>query len=200
MEANLIGQYKREAHFEKGRWIPEQTLSIYRDDYPNSPRDWDNISYIMFFDQGYNLGDNHNYRSDDFYSWDDLEEHLRKNEGAYIIHPLSFYDDRNGIVIDIDESTERWDSERNCGVIYVTKEAIEYEYGELTSEIEELVEKVLRGEVKDYNQYLHGDVYGFIIKDADGEIVDEEWGCYDDIDYIVKSTGFSEKDGATNVY
>ena len=199
MEANLIRQYKRKAHFDHGKCIPEQTLSIYRDTFSESPREWDNLSHIMFFQRRYNLGDKHNYNSDDFFSWDVLEEYLRENEGAYIMHPLSFYDDRNGIVISIDESTERWDSERD-GVIYVTKQTIECEYGKLTPETEELVEKILRGEVNDYNQYLHGEVYGFVIRNADGEIVDEEWGYYDNIDYIVKSTGFSEKDGATNVY
>lgn len=200
MEANIIQQYKRKAHFERGKYIPEQTLSIYYDSFPESPREWDNISHIIFFRCRHNIGDKHNYNSDDFPSWNDLEEYLRENEGAYIIHPLSFYDGRNGIVISIDESTERWDSERDYGVIYVTKQTIEYEYGKLTPETEELVEKVLRGEVKDYNQYFQGEVYGFVIKNVDGEIDYEEWGCYDDIDYIVKLTGFTEEDGVVNVY
>ena len=65
-----------------------------------------------------------------------------------------------------------------------------------------MVEKVLRGEVKVYDQYLQGDVYGYVIEDADGEEIDSSWGYYGDdiIDVIVEEVGFTEKDGAVEIY
>ena len=40
--------------------------------------------------------------------------------------------------------------------------------------------KILEGEVETYNQYLTGDVYGFILEKPDGEHIDSCWGFYGD--------------------
>lgn len=39
-------------------------------------------------------------------------------------------------------------------------------------------EKAARGHIETWNQYLSGDVYGFIVEDSDGEHVDSCWGFY----------------------
>jgi hypothetical protein len=37
---------------------------------------------------------------------------------------------------------------------------------------------VLEGEIKDYDQYLTGDVYGYVVKDEAGDRVDSVWGFF----------------------
>ena len=48
----------------------------------------------------------------------------------------------------------------------------------LTKELKKKAEKLLKVEVKTYNQYLQGDVWAYIIKDEDGEHVDSCYGFY----------------------
>jgi len=67
-----------------------------------------------------------------------------------------------------------WDSGQ-VGWTYATKEMIVKEYGKNKRK---LAEKVLRGEVETFDQYLKGDVYGYIIQNSDGETVDSCWGFY----------------------
>ncbi|GAF98690.1 unnamed protein product, partial [marine sediment metagenome] len=42
------------------------------------------------------------------------------------------------------------------------------------------IEGYLKGEVETYDNYLTGYVFGYCIKDADGEDVDSCWGFYGD--------------------
>ena len=46
--------------------------------------------------------------------------------------------------------------------------------------LEELVHYYMRGEVETYDQYLRGDVYGFVLLDEHGEEEDSCWGFYGD--------------------
>ena len=73
------------------------------------------------------------------------------------------------------------------GFIYVTHETIKKEYGKVDKKNLETAERVLRGEIATLDQYLRGDVYGFIIKEAKScetckhteyETVDSCWGFY----------------------
>jgi hypothetical protein len=195
-----IRVYRRVGHFEKGKWVPEETLKIYLDEFPESPREWDNVSRMVCFHGDYNLGDKHDYKSNDFSGWDELKEILIEDEGAHLIYPLSLYD-HSGITIFIGEPNDSWDSGR-VGFVYVTKKMIEKVWGAVTPETEALAEKCLRAEVKEYDQYIQGNVYGYVIEDADGEEIDSCWGYYGDdiIDVIVEEVGFTEKDGAVEIY
>jgi hypothetical protein len=42
------------------------------------------------------------------------------------------------------------------------------------------LQKCLRGEVETYDMYLTGQVYGFIVKDDEGEDLDSCWGYFGD--------------------
>lgn len=41
-----------------------------------------------------------------------------------------------------------------------------------------MAEKYLKSEVETYDQYLTGDVYGYVIEDKEGEELDSCWGFY----------------------
>ena len=60
-----------------------------------------------------------------------------------------------------------WDSGQ-VGFIYVSREKVRKEYGwkVITKEREERIYEILRGEVEVYDQYLTGQVYGYIVFEA----------------------------------
>jgi hypothetical protein len=77
-------------------------------------------------------------------------------------------------------SGDRWDSSF-VGFIFISKEKARKEYGwkNITKARKQKLEEYLRGEVKTYDQYLTGDVYGFRITDTTtDEEVDSCWGYY----------------------
>jgi hypothetical protein len=55
-----------------------------------------------------------------------------------------------------------------------------FEQKEWTKELEDKVIKCLEQEVETYDQYLTGDVYGFVVYDEDGQEVDSCWGFFGD--------------------
>jgi hypothetical protein len=139
-----------------------------------SPREWCNLGNMICFHNRYNLGDKHNL------SIDELHDILENEDVIYL--PLYLYD-HSGITM----STSRaypfncsWDSGQ-VGYIYVTKDQIRKEYGYkyITKKRERFIVDILRGEVKIYDQYLTGDVYGFNVEcEKCGEILDSCWGFY----------------------
>lgn len=71
-----------------------------------------------------------------------------------------------------------WDSGRS-GWAYCTKEKAIAEFGKkvMTRAVREKTIRCLIGGVETFNQYLSGDVYGWIVE-VDGEQVESCWGCY----------------------
>jgi hypothetical protein len=69
-----------------------------------------------------------------------------------------------------------WDSGQ-VGWIYATWQKIVSEWGPGKGAMKK-AEKCLLAEVEEYDQYLTGDVYGYIIEDEEGETVDSCWGFF----------------------
>lgn len=108
---------------------------------------------------------------------EELQELVQKM-GDMVILPLYLYD-HSGITMNTAGFSCPWDSGQ-VGWIYADKEAIRKEYGEVTPESLEKAEKLLEGEVKDYDYYLTGQCYGFQLFKGDEEI-DSCWGFLGDI-------------------
>lgn len=108
----------------------------------------------------------------------DIDARIRSTlDEHYVMLPLYLYD-HSGITIGTGPFGCPWDSGQ-VGFIYVEWEKAVREYG-LTDErfptIEEKVKRVeeaLRAEVKVYDQYLTGDVYGFEVET--GVVVTRTW-------------------------
>lgn len=183
-------------------------LIIPDDDPGESPRDWDNLGTMVCWHRNYNLGDyisrgckaNSRVGKDDntfdacepdeFLDW--LKENRRD---IAIILPIFMYE-HSGITISTGREypfNDPWDSGQ-VGFIFVTKEQVRAEYSckRISKKILKTATKVLEGEVKVYDQYLTGDVYGFQLYyitepdfdvDSDdpedfGDEVDSCWGFY----------------------
>lgn len=155
------------------------TLTIEQDFDPLDPRvEWDNLGTLICFHRRYGLGDEDRLRSSSFSGWDDLENYLRKERRASVILPVYMYD-HSGITISTKPFQCPWDSGQ-VGFIYATREEIlkEYNAQRLTKKLRERVEAQLKAEIDTYDQYLRGDVWGFVIENEDGEHVDSCWGFF----------------------
>jgi hypothetical protein len=89
----------------------------------------------------------------------------------YLILPL-YLMDHSGISMSVRQFSCGWDSGQ-VGYIVCDNETIEREFNGDSG----LAEKCLRSEVAVYDDYLTGNVYGFIVEE-DGEEIDSCWGFY----------------------
>ena len=125
-----------------------------------NPRiEWDNVSTMICFHNRYNLGDNTDYKSSDFNSWDELKEQIESDYKVLMIKPLYLYD-HSGITISTSSFNDRWDSGQ-VGWVFIEEKQWVRMMGEDMDRSEERLEKCIDGEVETYDQYLTGDVYSY---------------------------------------
>lgn len=167
-------------------------ISIYTDQVPESPREWDNLGTMACWHSRYNLGDEQPAES--YREWirylaantvgaDDPDaipdEHVERILDKHFVMLSLYLYDHSGITMNTSGFSCPWDSGQ-VGVIYVSRNKIIEEYGDDTVESREKAEKCLRQEVETYDDYLTGSVYGYEVEkhvDADCDEGDE---CDDD--------------------
>jgi len=133
-----------------------------------NPREDDNIGIMVCFHKKYTLGDTLKFgknvktifSSDNFNSWEEMENYLIETEKALYILPLYLYD-HSGISIATFRHGQHasWDCGQ-VGFIYTTKEQMKLIGVEKYSK--KRIEKYLLNEVETYNQYLTGDCYSLV--------------------------------------
>jgi len=182
-------------------------IDIVYDTDPMNPRtENENLGHMICFHGRHSLGDTHSYKAPS-----DLIEDLTGSEpegdlnGAIgdgsahriVWEPLYLYD-HSGLTMRTTPFTCPWDSGQ-VGIIYITYDEIQKDIGvEFTGEgpwvpskeIIEQYEKLLKGEVEEYDNYLSGSCYGFRIYGPDLDhadastdddehwLEDEEDSCY----------------------
>jgi hypothetical protein len=154
------------------------TMEIFVDHFPSNPRtEWENMGTMVCFHNRYRLGDKHDYNSNDFDSWEGLEKQIIKDHDPAVILPIYMYD-HSGITINTTGFSCGWDSGQ-IGFIYLSKEKARKEYGfkRLTAQIKDKLTKYLTGEVEIYDNYLTGEVYGFMIMEGE-EVIESVSGYY----------------------
>ena len=192
--------------------IGNYLIEIIQENDPESPREWDNLGKMICFHSRYNLGDKHDYRSNDYSGWEEQRKDIEKKENVCVMLPLYLYD-HSGITMNTTGFSCRWDSGQ-VGWIVVSKEQVRKEYGvkRINKELIEKVTNILENEVKIYDQYLTGDIYGYrISKVTECELghehkeeVDSCWGFYGEdecmteaegiVDYHIKNEVVTDKD------
>lgn len=73
-----------------------------------------------------------------------------------------------------------WDSGQ-CGYVYATKEQVIGEFGDFSEESRGKARNLLKESVGTLNQWLTGDVWGYVIQTREGaeaEVLDSCWGLY----------------------
>ena len=161
-----------------------KTVSIYHDDDAQSPRDDDNLGYLVCWHRRVLLGDEQIRPSDFGEDLGEVREKLGEERGAALVLPIYIYE-HGQITITARESVyatypdKEWDA-GVVGFIYVDEEAIHQTFGDVTisEEMLEKIREVLEGEVAVYDQYLTGDVWGYVIEDEEGNDTGSCWGFY----------------------
>lgn len=154
------------------------TIEIIQDENSESPREWDNLTTMICFHKRYNLGDKHEIKHQDYSSWQEMEQAINKKYRPVIIKPIYLLD-HSGITIATSNFNNRWDSGQIGFVLVSRKQALEcFCVKRITTEIKEKAERLLNAEVEAYDQYLRVDVYGYSVKDSEGEEIDSCWGYY----------------------
>ena len=159
-------QYKVETIEYKG-----YEIHVYQDPDPESPREWDNLGTMTCFHRRYELGDKHSM---------DIEELKELVARKDVISLPLFLIDHSGVSMNTGGFShcdpQGWDWGQ-VGYIYVTREDALKEFGKkkLTRALREKVRKILEGEVEAYDQYLTGQVYGYVIE-RNGEHFHSCWG------------------------
>ncbi|MBA2708485.1 MAG: hypothetical protein H0U59_11845 [Gemmatimonadaceae bacterium] len=120
-----------------------------------------------------------------------LHEYLKRERGARVILPLGLLD-HSGISMYVGAGEHRqdpggWDSGQ-VGVIFDTAETRAETTGDDVTDEE--IERALRAEVEEYDSYLRGEIYAYVIEDEDGEILDSCGGFLGDLKYA-KEGGLS---------
>ena len=155
-------------------------LKVVYDEGYESPRDVnDTLGKMVCFHNRYGLGDAHNNKISDFESWDEVCESILKTYGRNniaVIMPLYLYD-HSGLSISTTPYSCRWDSGQ-IGFIFATKEDVRsnFKVKRVTSKLVERTREILLAEVEEYDSYLKGEVFGFILEDLEGNEIESFWG------------------------
>ena len=137
-------------------------LKIEQDQDPMNPRtDWDNIGTMICFHRNYNLGDKHDYKSDNFEGWGELKEQIESDYKVLMIKPLFLYD-HSGITISTSPFGCNWDSGQ-VGWIFIDEKKLQSMTGDSSGHNETNFEEIIDSEVEVYDKYLTGEVYRYSI-------------------------------------
>lgn len=147
------------------------TLVIDYDECPLHPRrDFDNLGKMLCWHRRYDIGDKNPYgEPEEFRDDEELQDKI------FAIYDVYGYD-HSGLSISAVPFSRTidpggWDSGW-LGVIYATKDDVLKEYGNLSDETKQEVNKRLLGEIEDYDDYLTSEHYYFTIEGLDGELLE----------------------------
>lgn len=157
------------------------SIKIYPDECSENPiTEWDGNVEFCCWHKRYDLGN-----SDRFGNGagepEDCQAYAKQTNS--ILLPLYMYD-HSGIALSLGREYPfdcQWDSGQ-LGYILIDREWLKEHFGKkyFTQKIRQRLLKAAEGNVKLYNDYLSGSVYGYQIEDTDGTEIDEGsvWGFY----------------------
>lgn len=164
-----------------------KTVKIFADSFAENPREWDNLSKMIFFGKHAHLGDKHevklegsfNSRAEFMNSGKEIVSKQFKD--VVIVKAVHLYEHSGtGISTSFKYPFNcEWDS-GTVGFAIVTKQDIRNNFGvkRVTQELIDKADKILEAEVETLNQYVSGEVYSFVIEDETGEVIDSCGGFY----------------------
>lgn len=168
------------------------TVRIVQDEEPTNPRkQYDNFGHMRCWHHRYSLGDNNTMSVEE---GKELAEQAEKQGG--IVLSLYLYD-HSGITMRTSSFSCPWDSGQ-VGFIYCDKDDIRKNWGVkcVTKKLLKQAKEILEAEVKEYDSYLTGECYGFIIEDPDNKHLDSCWGFLGDVKYCKEEATSAAKHAA----
>ncbi|MGD9209218.1 MAG: hypothetical protein PVI90_00505 [Desulfobacteraceae bacterium] len=179
-----------QVHWDHGVATPKRKLTLYveKDLKSVSPREnKNNLSIITclspFGDKRNKLyGDPHSFHINEYYDWLDFNDCIEKEGARYLKRLYVFY--TKGIA-QFSLIPPFWPKiYYMVGYMYTTTDRLNHEnmgyanvsFDTIKSGVDDVVYHVFDAELSDYNSFLRGDVWGFIIKDEDGKSLEEGLG------------------------
>ena len=162
------------------------TLSIVKDDNAPDPRlEPSRISHMVCVHPRYRLGDERGLI-------DPVIIKCVEEDKNMLVLPL-FLSETNVLHISTVDFQAAFTS--SCiGIAYISKETALAKLGASNSDWMEKAKAQILTEVKEYDNYLSGNVFGYQLFDADGGIVDACWGFTGD---TLEQNGILENAGVT---
>lgn len=163
----------------------EPRLVIHHDDTPQSPREWCNLGYFITKERNYKSPDGENAPEiqqiieDTAQDATSTEDHMKlikkaiKEQGEKVLYITPVYRYEHGGVVYRRGTASGFDYS-NCG-FYIVTDKTQKECGTPRK----LFEKVIDDELETYTKYANGTVYGFVLHDESGDVIDSCWGFYD---------------------
>jgi hypothetical protein len=151
------------------------TARIEYDSDPTSPSEWDNLGEIAYSSARYKLGTKNVSKA----RMDEIAADIRS--GELVGMPVFSYV-HSGATIRAAESNpfhDPWDSGQS-GFVYADREKVLKEFGKsrMSVALRKRALETLKAEVETFDMYLRGDVYGVVIEDEAGRVIDSVWGMY----------------------
>jgi hypothetical protein len=147
-------------------FMKKYELEIELDNEPMNPRtEWDNITTMICFHRNYNLGDKHNYKSDNFNGWIELKEQIESDYKVLMIKPLYMYD-HSGITIKTSPFGCQWDSGQ-IGWVFIDEKQLQMLTGDSSGHNETNLDEIIEGEVDTYDKYITGEVYRYVVYETE---------------------------------
>lgn len=178
-------------HIHKG-----YRIEVHHDEYAENPRNDCNVGLMALDHKRYTLpweikrlsqgspcytdehGDEQRCQS-----WDDVRTAIEQALGDDLVVILPVYGyQHSGFYLSTAVEGEwfhyAWDGGQLGWIVATRQTLTEAGLSFETEEDKAEIEKQLRGEVHTYSQFINGDVYFYVVKDGDGEVVDSCSGYY----------------------
>lgn len=157
-------------------------------------------SRMVCFHRRYNLPNEENFNHNDYNTWEEMEQAIRKENDIAVILPVWMYD-HSGISLSTGRTCS-WDSGQ-VGFIYITKPMIRQlrncKY--VTKKLLKAEEEFLIGQIELYSQYLNGEVYYFKLEESKKVMVTKTYANgeqheFEEVEYeeLDSCGGFYSKD------
>lgn len=153
-----------------------EKIEIWQHEIPSSPREWDNLGEMVIR----KALDRH-LSGDRMIDDEDMSELINRCRNEKLAYSPIYAYIHSGISLSTSNTsypfTCQWDTSF-AGIIYAENEKIIEEYGDLSIRSRGKAIACFESEIKAYEQYLQGDVYGFSTLDAEGAPIDSCGGFY----------------------
>lgn len=153
---------------------------MYDLDPANPMEDHCGMPTILHWHRRYDLGTEY---PDDFgHPFEDRDaviERIKKEYGARVVIPVYLYD-HSGITMSTAPFSCPWDSGQ-VGFVFDTPDMLRDGWGDNPPTDEDLRDKILPSCIETYDQYLRGEIFGYVVEAPEGEDAgrhDSCWGYY----------------------